>query len=369
MAETIHSQYGPSAAHRWLYCPGSIKAESEMPEEPESPYAAEGHAAHALAENMLKNNAVVCEDKEMIEYVTTYVNYVRSIGGKQEYEQLVDYSEWIPGGFGTADAIAIVGDILHVIDLKYGKGVPVNAVDNPQGVLYALGALLEREMLQRFSKVVIHIVQPRLNNISTWEVTPDYVYDFAAWAKEQWEATQREYPERIAGEKQCRWCKAKSTCHALATLTENAIQMQFEDLTLQNARPTPPENLRDEDIRFILNQKPLIINWLNSVEEHVRKKLESGEPFSGFKLVHGRATRKWTDEAEAEKKLVKLLGKKEAYTQKLLSVAQAEKALGKENKDKIQDLITKPDGALTLVPDTDPREPVSLLTVNDFNFN
>lgn len=364
MAAETHSKLGASGAHRWLYCAGSVKAIDDAPEPPESPFAEEGHKAHAVAEQALKTNSKpVSDDPEMIEYVQEYVDYVKALCGKQEYEQLVDYSDWVKDGFGTADAIVIVDDVLHVIDLKYGKGVPVDADDNPQGKLYALGALSEREMLQKFSKVVIHIHQPRLDHVSTWETTPSELYAWAEWVRERAALTELEFPERVAGEKQCRWCSAKPTCHAIAIRTENALMAEFKDLTVS----TPPtaDKLTDQDLQFVLNNKPLIEQWLKSVEDYVRTRIESGEQFPGWKIVHGRAIRKWTDETEAEKTLIKLL-KDKAHTKKLISVAQAEKALGKEGKDKIKDFVTKPEGAPVLVPETDNLEAISFITADDF---
>jgi len=378
MAESKHSIYGPSSAHRWLNCPGSIKAESEMPEPPESEFANEGSAAHHLAEVCLKDSKSTtgflgCAfpefpdnqvDQEMVDYVQEYVDYVKALGGNQEYEQVVHYEEWVPGGFGTADAIVTVDDTLHVIDLKYGKGVPVYAEDNPQGMLYALGALSERDAFQKFTKVVIHVHQPRLEHVSTWEITPDALYEWAEHAKMQAKLCTSPSAERIPGEYQCRWCKAKPTCSALAARTENALMKEFNELELST--PTTPENLRDVDLRFILNNKPLIINWLNAVESHVKERVLNGEGFEGFMIVRGRSNRKWGDEKEAEKKLNNLLGKTKSYNKKLLSVAQAEKVLGKDKKDEISDLIVKPEGAPALVPDTDKREAVSFVSADDF---
>jgi len=214
-----HSIYGPSSAHRWLRCPGSIKAEEAMPEEKESPYAAEGSAAHKLAEICLDLGTNADEhihdtiqvddehtwdvDKEMADYVQEYVDYVRNIGGHQEYEQEVSYDDCVPGGFGTADAIVTKDETLFVIDLKYGKGVKVDAPENPQGMLYALGALSERDTFQSFDKVMIVIHQPRLNHVSEWETTPEDLYSFGAHAGVCALKTNTPNPERIPGEKQC----------------------------------------------------------------------------------------------------------------------------------------------------------------------
>ena len=139
---------------------------------------------------------------------------------------------------------------------------------------------------------------------------------------------------------------------------------EFNELELST--PTAPENIRDVDLRFILKSKALIIDWLNAVEAHVKERVLNGEGFEGFKLVRGRSNRKWSDEKEAEKKLNDLLGETKSYNKKLLSVAQAEKALGKDKKDEISDIIAKPEGAPTLVADTDNREAISFVSADDF---
>lgn len=369
-APNLHSPYGPSSAARWIACPGSILACEGIPDS-QSSYAAEGHVAHDLAEKALVENKACSEfigilegvDDEMAEYVQTYVDYVRNIGGHQEYEQMVHYDEWVPGGFGTSDAIVTVDDVIHVIDLKYGKGVQVYADDNPQGKLYALGALSERAPFQKFSKVVIHIVQPRLHHISTWETTPEELYQWADTLVDKYKTTLQPHAPRVAGD-HCKFCKAKANCHALATTTESAIMMKFDEFA---SAPRELSSLTDEEMRLILIQKPMIIDWLKSVEAYVENRLKSGGTFPGFKMVHGRSNRRWADEADAEKELRELLGDN-AYIRKILTITQAEKALGKEDKKKIQHLIVKPEGAPTLVTEDDKREALKTINENDFNF-
>ena len=373
-----HSVYGPSGAAKWLGCPGSIKAEAGIPDTT-SDFAAEGTDAHELAELSLKNKITARNyigktplinkeriiDKEMADYVTEYVSYVNGLGGVQEYEQKFDYSDWVPGGFGTGDAVIVKGTTLFSIDLKYGKGIPVSAEENPQGMLYALGALSERDAFQKFDKVIIVIHQPRLNSVSEWETTPEHIYEFAAYAKERAVLTLTDNPERTPGEKQCQWCRAKATCPALQTQTEHALMVEFEDLSTTPLKE--PAQLTDQDLSFILNHKVMIEKWLKSVEQHVVGKIESGHGFPGFKMVEGRSNRKWADEAKAEKMLVKLLGKDKAYKKKLLTAPAAEKALGKEKKAEIKDLIVKPEGKPVLVPEEDKRPPMVLgVTADDF---
>jgi len=369
-----HSVFGPSGAAGWLNCAGKIKAEENIPDE-ESSFAAEGTCAHDLACLVLTEGSTTAKwmkpsflkykvDQEMASNVQEYVDYVKTLGGIQEYEQEVSYEEWVPGGFGTADAIVVKADVIYVIDLKYGKGVKVYAEDNPQGMLYALGVLSERESFQEFKKVVIVIHQPRLDHVSEWETTPEALYKFGQYARERAKLCLEPNPPRTPGEKQCRWCRAKATCVALQTQTEHALMVQFEDLTVDS--PKAPEELTDQDLRFILNHKGMIEQWLKAVEKHVMGKIESGRGFPGYKIVAGRSNRKWSDEKEAATLLKKLLGDK-AYVKKLLTAPAAEKALGKEDKKKIQELIVKPEGKAVLVPEADKRLALSAVTADDFD--
>ena len=372
-----HSIYGPSSAHRWLRCPGSIKAEDAMPEEKESPFAAEGTDAHELAEICLNNKRTARSfigkapltnkerviDQEMANHVQTYIDYVKGLGDHQEYEQEVSYDDWVPGGFGTADVIVSKDETLFVIDLKYGKGVKVDAPNNPQGMLYALGALSEREVFQSFEKVVIVIHQPRLNHVSEWETTPEDLYSFGAHAGVCALKTTSPNPERIPGTKQCRWCRAKPVCPALMKEAEKTLMQEFDSF---DAEPPAPENLSDEQLKTIMTHKGLIEKWLKSVEEHVKSVIESGGVFPGWKMVAGRSNRKWGDDVEAERVLRRYLGE-DAYVKKLLTAPAAEKVLGKEKKAEIQDLIVKPEGAPVLVPEDDKRPPLQLgITAEDF---
>lgn len=374
-----HSIFGPSSAHRWLRCPGSIKAEASVPEK-ESPYAVEGSAAHALAETCLKNkndtnvwigkkllynNKEWIIDPEMADYIQMYIDYVREIDGDLEIEQKVSYNDWVSGGSGTADAIVVKDDILFVIDLKYGKGVKVDAKRNPQGQLYALGALSERAVFQKFKKVIIIIHQPRLEHVSEWETTPDDLYSFGHWAKGRAQLCIEPNPERVPGDKQCQWCKAKAVCPALSKQTEMVISNQFNDLDEKTIKA--PEILSDDQLQFIMSNKKLIESWLKSVEAYVKERIEDGNGFPGWKLVHGRSTRKWNDEEKAERLLRRLLGATDAYKKTLLTPPAAEKALGKEKKHRIDKLIFKPEGAPVLVSESDKRLPMRLrVTADDF---
>ena len=363
-----HSVFGPSGAVGWLNCSGKIKAEEGIPDK-ESSFAAEGSEAHDLVDVALKKNIDVKDlnhesSKEMIDYCQTYVNYVRALGGEQEYEQEVSYDKWVPGGFGTADAIVVKDNTITIVDFKYGKGVKVFAENNPQGMLYALGALNERAVFQDFKEVVIVIHQPRLDHLSEWAILPEKLYAWAEWVKERAALCLEPDAPRTPGEKQCQWCRAKATCPELQTKTEHALMVQFEDMSVKT--PLTPQKLTEQDLQFVMHNKSLIESWLKSVESHVKGLIESGHGFPGWKMVAGRSNRKWADDGDAAKTLTTLLGE-DAYVKKLLTAPAAEKLLGKEGKKQIQSMIVKPEGKPVLVPEGDKRPALVGITADDFD--
>lgn len=383
-----HAKLGASNAHRWLNCPGSVSAEDGIPNT-SSPFAEEGTTAHELAEQVLgmahlppkdvkvedwpryatvKANEFLdlYEDQDMADFVRVYVDHVNSLAvgcDALDIEMRVSYEDWVPGGFGTADAIIVQGDTLHICDLKYGMGVRVDAEENPQAMLYALGALTMTEMIFDIERIQIHIVQPRLDHISQWEISVPDLLRWAEWVKQRAEEALVEDAPRVPGEKQCRFCRAKASCAALQKMTQDVIMADFDDLD-----NVPKANtLTDDQMRRALEAKPLIEAWLGAVEGLVKERLSNGESFPGYKLVEGKSNRQWSDDWQAAAKLVELIGNDKAYTPpKLITPAQAEKVLGKARVSEIAPLITKPSGAPTLAPETDKRPAINI-TANDFS--
>lgn len=370
---TVHAKLSASGSHRWASCPGSIKAEEGIRDRP-SAAADEGTAAHELAELVLTQGGA-CQDwvgrpliesnahevdQEMADYVQQYVDFVKSHSGRHEYEQLVDFSEWVPGGFGTADALVLDGNTLRVIDLKYGKGVLVDAFENTQGLLYALGALSDYEYVTEIETVIVCIVQPRKDNISEWEISRAELMKWGEWLSQRANEALSESPERVPGDAQCKFCKAVPTCPALMKLTHDTVATDFDNMDgMAN-----PDTLDGAQLSAALNAKKLVVSWFDAVERHAFEKLERGEPFPGFKLVEGRSLRQWLDDTLAEQTLVELLDDG-AYERKLLSVSKAEKTLGKKGVPAIADLITKPRGKPVIVPESDKRPAIGA-TDKDF---
>jgi hypothetical protein len=361
-----HASLGASNAHRWLECAGSVQAEIGLPNT-SSVFAIEGTTAHDLAELTLTTTDGALDlfaDQEMADYVRIYTDYVRSLSDTADLvliEQRVDYSDWVPKGFGTADAIVLNGDTLNVVDLKYGMGVQVYAENNPQGMLYALGAYAEVNHIAEIKNVVITIVQPRLDHISEWSISIEDLLRWAEWVTQRAEATQEDNAPRAAGEKQCRFCKAKHNCGELFRHTEAILLTEFDNIEgLPNV-----DTLTDEQVSNVLASKALIEGWISAISTHVTERLETGGGFAGYKLVEGRSTRRWYDDETAEFRLREMVGAENAVTTKVISPTQAQKILGAKRKNEIAEMIVKPSGKPTLVPDSDKRLAINV-TAEDF---
>lgn len=362
---TAHAKLSASGSAKWLNCPGSIKAEESFPDKSSS-FADEGTVAHATAERILEGalpsellgtfpvkgiNISVSQD--MLDNVQVYVDYVRSLPGERLIEVRVDFSDWVPEGFGTSDAIVINGTTMFIVDLKYGKGVPVYAESNTQAMLYGLGALADYGAIYDIRDIVLVIVQPRLDNISEWEISTPDLLRWGHWVAERAELALTDDAPRNPGEKQCQWCKAKATCSALLDLTHKALASEFDDLCDTNT-------LTDSQLKFVLENKKLISSWLEAVEELVQNRLFSGGVFEGYKLVEGRSTRSWKSEDAVAPVLSALLDEDQVYSKKMITPAQAEKLLGKKNSALIVDHIDKPEGKPTLALSSDKRPAVNV---------
>lgn len=357
---TAHADLGASNAHRWMNCPGSVRLAKQVPEDRGSSYASEGTTAHELAELCLKNNMDATDlppdgdwsryPQEMREYVQQYVEQVRAlhqeVGGTLLIEQRLDYSEWVPGGFGTADAVIIAEKELLVIDLKYGVGVQVDAQDNPQARLYSMGAYAEHELGHDFETVTGIIIQPRIDHYSSEELTIEELLGFAEDVREAAARALDQNAPCVPGEKQCRFCNAKAVCRARAEQNLSVARAEFDE-------PMPkPDTLSLDEIGELLPMLDDLKAWAKDLQDYALQQAVNGAKVQGHKVVAGRSNRRWLDQAAdvlaAHEMADKLL------TRKPVGIGQAEKILGK-GSELIAQLTDKGPGKPTLVPESDKR--------------
>lgn len=362
-----HARYfQASSSSRWIPCPGSVKLCDGLPDEG-SAYAEEGTKAHDLAAAMLAVNPVGEGQYtgDMIEHVSTYVRKVREMAGDHPImvEQRVDFSHVLgqPDCFGTADVIVLTGDELQIHDLKYGMGVRVDATENPQLMLYALGALRDYDMVADFKTVRLCIHQVRLDHFSEWTVSIEDLQDFGRQAQASAEDALSDDPLFQPGEKQCRFCKAKAHCPALAERVADTIGQSFEDLDAAELK-ADPDRMGLNYLAHCMASVGLIEDWCKGIRARVERELLAGEQVDGWKLVQGRkGARKWSSEQEAEAALRSMkLKVEEMFDLKLISPTTAEKlhkagTIGPRQWPKLQPLITQSEGGLSVAPASDKR--------------
>lgn len=370
-----HAILSASSSHRWLHCLPSARLELEF-EDTSGTAAEEGTAAHALSEHKLKKALHIrskrpiseYDSDEMEECTDAYVDFVMEQVGlaKQScndpiilIEKRLDFSCYVPDGFGTGDCLIISDDRLHIIDFKYGMGVLVDAVDNPQMKLYALGALEIYDSLYDISEVSMTIFQPRRENVSTWTVP---VEELKCWAEEELKPKAvKAYNgegEYIPGE-WCTFCKAAVRCRARAEEKLKLAQTEFK----------MPPLLTDNEIEEILFILPDLTKWANEITAYATDAaVNHGKEWNGFKVVEGRSVRKYKDEdAIAEKAVAS--GFKDIYRKSLIPMTEMQKLMGKAKFEEILgDLIYKPPGKPTLVPNSDKRPAMNVAdTKNEFS--
>ena len=366
MPPNDHALLSASSSHRWLNCNPSARLEREFADR-ETIAAAEGTAAHALAEHKLKRKLKLRSERPVSPFDTDemevctddYADFVMEQVTKERrrdpdtqvfIEQRLDFSCYVPEGFGTGDCLIVSRGRLHIIDLKYGQGLLVDSEENPQMMLYALAALNQYEEQYQIRKVKLTIFQPRRDNVSTWETT---VANLKKWAtKDLVPKAQKAFRgegEYCPGE-WCIFCKAAVKCRARAEDKLRLAQSEFK----------MPPLLTDAEIESVLAKLPDIKKWADEIQEYALAKALAGKEWTGFKLVEGRSVRKFTDE-RAVVKAANEAGYHDIYKQTLISLTEMEKLMGKAEFSKVLGaLVTKPQGKPTLVPDTDKRQAISV---------
>lgn len=394
--EKLHALLSASTAHRWLTCTPSAYLERQEDIEECSVFAAEGTAAHALAEIKLafafgqitaaeytqkldnfklSDETGIYYNKEFEEYVDSYVSFVKEqaeeLGADTEvaFEVRVDFSNIVPDGFGTADTILVnqTTGTAHIIDLKFGQGVPVSAKDNPQLKLYAVGALNEFDGIR---KIFMTIYQPRLDNVDTDTIS---TRELMIWA---YEYVKPKAEEAIKGEgilraseTACKFCKLRGKCKARADLQLAVAQREFE---ITDNRANMVQNLSVEQIGQILEIGPMFVDWFKDVQSFALGQLVQGVKIPGYKLVEGRSNRVITD-VEKVKEILLSIGLKEneiMKPQEIQGITNLEKIVGKKLFGELcKEYLIKPMGKLTLAPESDRRPEVNTLELAQSEFS
>lgn len=388
--ERSHALLSPSGAHRWLNCTPSARLEEKMPPKPTSVYAEEGTLAHELAELFLchdtlgtmtddeftdkyetiMNNKLFSE--EMLDMVPIYTDYcseeykaVKADNPASEMyiESKLDISEFVPESFGSADCTIVNDNIMEVIDLKYGKGITVSAEWNVQEMLYALGMLLKFDMLYNIEQVKLTIVQPRLNNISSWMIS---VEDLNKWVETELKPKAQmafKGEGELAAGGWCRFCAVKNRCRALYD----------EQLKIAKYDFASPEMLSDEEIADVLKRIPQLIAWADSVKDYALDlAVNQDKHWPGFKVVEGISRRQWiANEDQVCNAIYEHFPnatEDDVFNMKLKPITSIEKMFGKKAvAEALADVIIKPAGKPTLVSEDDKRPALGTEdAVNDF---
>ena len=368
-----HAVLSPSSASRWLSCTPSARLEMQFPDKA-GDFALEGSLAHEFGELRLKRYSNIIDEPEwnkktselmenrfysesLEEYAENYAAFVwekyqlaqkTTADAVLRIEEKIDLTAYVPEGFGTGDAVILADGTMEIIDLKYGKGVQVSAVENKQMMLYALGALDMFGFMYAIHTVRMTIYQPRLDNISEWEIPAE---ELLIWGANELAPRAK---MAFAGEgsfvpgKHCQFCRAKAQCRALAEKNLETAKHEFDDASL----------LSDTEISKLLEQMDIIKNWMSAIEEYALQAALNGKTFPGFKLVEGRSIRKYVDEKQVADRLMENGYKESAIYEppKLKTITAMEKLVTKKAFTALLgDLIIKPQRKPTLVPESDKR--------------
>ena len=370
-----HAVLSASSAARWIACPPSARLNAAKSDAP-SEYAAQGTDAHTLCEYKLRKalgmkvrdptKNLASYDTEMEECAEAYCQFVMELVGQfraeskdtmVSVEQRVDFSAFVPDGFGTADTLIISGNTVCIVDYKHGKGIEVSADRNPQMMCYALGCIQMFDGLYDIDNVRMVIFQPRLANISEFNISKA---DLLAWALDTLvpaaKLAHAGEGEFCAGA-HCQFCKIKATCRKRAEYNLELARYDFE----------MPPTLEDAEVEAVLAKADTLAAWVSDIKEYALQRAIQGKQWTDWKLVEGRSNRKYTDEA-AVANIVKEAGY-EPYEQKLLGITAMTGLLGKSKfEELLGSLIVKPQGRPTLAPMSDKR-PAMNTAAEDFKEN
>lgn len=371
----VHARLSASGSKKWLNCPGSIQMESEFPDKT-SAFAEEGTNAHSLGEAKLRlalnqynrvkyhkaiKNLEITED--MDDYTDSYKDFVierfNEAKGKtpdaQIYiEKQLDFSLWVPEGFGTGDAVIIGDGTLEIIDLKYGTGVRVSAKDNSQMRLYALGAVSAFDFLYDIKQIRMTIYQPRIDNISTETISFDTLMTWGEEVKTRAERANNDNVTECVAGPHCDvgFCKARAVCRAYNEEKQRLAKYDFKR----------PAKLTMEEIADIIDQADKISKWVQIVKDYALDQALAGVEIPGFKLVEGRSNRKYSKSDEEIGNHLMSLGYQESdiFSKSIKSITNMEKFLGKKGfKEILGDYVVKPQGSPTLVHSDDKRPAIN----------
>ena len=407
----VHALLSASSSKQWLHCPPSVRLQENFPNE-SSVYAEEGTFAHEICEYKVRkylhervkrpqSEEFDTEEIEQItdvyaEFVITIIEQMRENGCEPLafVEERVDYSHIAPSGFGTADMLIIGKDengrgLLHVCDFKTGKGVFVDADHNSQMMLYALGGLAAYGFLYDIEIVRMSIIQPRLDNISTFECSRQELENWGESIKPTALLAFEGKGEQHPGD-WCRFCRAKPVCkacadEALALCREDFLDLDagaFDDTAEESDMTAPyeadtntavfkqPGLIPISELAEILPTLNRISSWIGAVFAFVSSEaINHGVPIPGYKVVECRSKRVFTDTKAVVDTAVQN-GYTDLYKQTLITLTEFEKMMGKKKFNELLGAyVAKPPRKLALVPESDPREPVDLTLAPDQEFS
>ena len=367
-----HALLSASSSHRWINCPPSAKL-CENCEDQGSEYAQQGTDAHSLCQYKVESalgmdtadptESLSFFDEEMENCAEGYAQYVmeQRVKALQScsdpvilVEQRLDFSKYVPEGFGTGDCVIIADGTLSVIDYKHGKGILVEAEKNPQMLCYALGALELFDGIYDIDTVSMTIFQPRRENVSTYTISKEELLQWAADVLIPRAKLAYAGEGDFAAGEHCRFCKVKATCRKRAEYNLELARYDFE----------LPPTLEDEEIEVVLAKADALAAWVSDVKDYALQAAVSGKQWTGWKLVEGRSNRKYTDETAVAEAVTK--AGYNPYEQKLLGITAMTSVLGKKQFESILGSLTyKPQGKPTLVPESNKR-PVMNTANQDF---